>query len=342
MAEQIQNSTVTPSAVLAAEIVAPAATGSVVSAAELPASGTFSLLLKGDSDDGSDDGIIAVGAITGTALSSITWVRNGQGTFPAGTEVELDLDARALKAVIDERADARIANRPGVIARTNLRTHPDHANGDTGTFSGTFTPDPRTRLIEIEMVGGGGGGGAVSISASGAASGGGGGSGTYRRLLVEVAEGQTFDYTLGAGGEGGEVSPSVTEGYEGEGTSFDDQGASIAAMGGLGGYWMTTGTGGGLAPGGGSNSAFDGDVEGGAVGQPGMRFSNAVNLSASGAGGGNPLGKGAEGSTLNGANNAADYGGYGGGGSGGQRRVIAGSQRGGNGADGTIIVWEHT
>ena len=199
MTEQVQDSTVTPSAVLAAQIIAPAATGSVVSAANLPGSGTFTLLLKGDADDGSDDGIIAVGAIAGTALSSITWVENGQGTFPAATEVELDLDARALKAVIDERSATVAASAvsthsgatdphgdrayaddlPGrLIARTDLRVEA----AEQGGYTGTFTPDPATRKIVVEMVGGGGGGGGVTISTSGAASGGGGAFGNATNL----------------------------------------------------------------------------------------------------------------------------------------------------------------
>lgn len=154
MAEQIQNSTISPSATLAADLTAPASTASVVSAANLPASGTFSLLLKGTAEDGSDDGIIAVGAIAGTALSSITWVRNGQGTFPSGTEIEYDLDARALIAYVSEQIAAHEADTTSVhgitdsakqvpvkIFQPGLRTVVQAATTANITLSGTQTID---------------------------------------------------------------------------------------------------------------------------------------------------------------------------------------------------------
>lgn len=156
MAEQIQNSTITPSAVLAAQIVSPATTGSVVSAANLPSSGTFSLVLKGTAADGSDDGIIAVGAITGTALSSITWVRNGQGTFPADTEVEYDLDARALIAYVAEQIATHSADTTGVhgIADTSVLLTTSHdgaatAHADAANLLHTTGDESKSDQLEL-------------------------------------------------------------------------------------------------------------------------------------------------------------------------------------------------
>lgn len=228
-----------------------------------------------------------------------------------------------------------------LLARTNLRIDPDHADGATGSFGGTFTPNPLTRKIVVELAGGGGGGGSVTGASSNAASGGGGGSGGYKEREIAVVEDQTFDYQLGAGGEGGPITPSIDVGYDGEDTIWDVNDQMVVAKGGKGGQWMTYGTGFGLAPGG--EAGFDeetGDVDaqGGGNGMPGVRGSATANQSASGAGGGNHLGQGGAGRTTNGSNPGK---GFGGGGSGAQKRT-AGSEPGGNGSDGTIIVWEYT
>ena len=227
-----------------------------------------------------------------------------------------------------------------LLARTDLRADAAYGAGATGPLTGlTFVPNVLTRLIFAEVIAGGGGGGGVSCATSQASSGGGGGSGGMRSGLLVVTPGLTFPFTLGGGGAGG-VSGANT-GTAGDGSAIDDDvyAQSVYAVGGDGGQFMVGGTTFAMAPGGASGANMDGLPEGGGAGQPGIRGGVGSNLSASGAGGGvHPFGMGGAGRTTNGKNDAFGYGG----GGGGAQKGSNGGQAGGNGSDGTIIIWEYS
>lgn len=104
MAEQLKDSLVSPTTTTAEAVIAGTTTDfDVSSAAGLPATGTFRLLLKGAADDGSDDALATVGSISGVNCASVTWLENGQTNFASGTEVELVLTAAGVDAAIDDR-----------------------------------------------------------------------------------------------------------------------------------------------------------------------------------------------------------------------------------------------
>lgn len=172
------------------------------------------------------------------------------------------------------------------------------------TISSIFEKPYGTTTVDVMCFGGGGGGG----GGNGSSQGGGGGGGYMKSASVTLPiESMKIPCTIGAGGEGGDVSANGIQGKTGGATSF---GTYCTANGGSGGY--------------GSSST--------SAGQGG-------NGGSGGGGGGN--------ATTNGSGGAAAYGGGGGGGglsSGGTGTVGAvggkgGTYGGGGGGGGRIGAW---
>lgn len=104
------------------------------------------------------------------------------------------------------------------------------------TSSGTYTPTPGMRYIEVEMIGGGGGSGCAAESTgignqrvSGSAGAGAGGYAKFRMTAAQV--GASVTVTVGAGGLGATTITTPTAGANGGTTSF---GASNVCTGGAG------------------------------------------------------------------------------------------------------------
>lgn len=72
--------------------------------------------------------------------------------------------------------------------------------------SGNWTCPAGVTSVYVECWGGGGGGGYVQGNAYGKALSGGGGGGAYAAGLVSVTPGNSYPYTVGAGGSGGKPS----------------------------------------------------------------------------------------------------------------------------------------
>ena len=106
--------------------------------------------------------------------------------------------------------------------------------------SGNYTA-PRTGVYRITLKGGGGGGG--GRVASNYATGGGGGEGGTLIFYATLTQGQSYSYTIGAGGAGGSNDASASSGTNGGSTKFNGNAYSIS--GGTGGYSDSNSNGGG-------------------------------------------------------------------------------------------------
>lgn len=185
--------------------------------------------------------------------------------------------------------------------------------------SGVWTVPTGVRRITIDLVGGGGGGSSGSENDPYTSGGGGGGSGGRLVRILNVTPGDTFSYTVGAGGAAGDHSL----GTAGQNTVF---GPHIASGGGGARNRITThhpyGGGGGLPDGvSGNDGAFNsGDAgavsggKGGAIpgmgvgGSPGNGHGGAGAASGYGAGGGGGGGYGANKSQTQGTGTAGTNG----------------------------------
>lgn len=137
MAEQTTNALVTPSGTIADEVTANSTTAFDITWAEPdpPTSATFPLTFKGDADDGSDDAIFAVTAITGSAVTNGTWIKVGNQTvFPVGTEIDLSFTDEALRAVIAELIATHDGASPAHASATNL-LHTTGAESKAGNLT---------------------------------------------------------------------------------------------------------------------------------------------------------------------------------------------------------------
>lgn len=203
------------------------------------------------------------------------------------------------------------------------------------TSSGTYTPTPGTRFVDVLVQGGGGGGGGCNTTGAGevaAGAGGGGGGWAIKRLTVAQASGATM--TVGAGGLG----VAGAAGQNGGTTSF---GGLVSASGGGGGSV-------------GPNSTTVGTPQG--SGTPGVGSGGDLNFRGglgwyafysagsptSGAGGTSYFGAGAPWVTGSGVNgiNAAVFG-AGASGSSSGASINGFSISGGVGGAGYIIVLEY-
>jgi hypothetical protein len=186
------------------------------------------------------------------------------------------------------------------------------------TSSGTWTKPAGLKYVVVEVVGAGGGGGrGYRVSGSLTQGGGGGGGGYSRKKILASALGSTETVTVGAGGAGSSSGVATT----GETSSF---GSHASATGGSGGDNVASGSG-GVGSGGDLNVGGCGGVAGGSD-NPG------------GAGGSSVLGGG--GKSMATTSDGEGGRNYGGGGGAGYRSSSDGSQTGGTGADGIVIVHE--
>ena len=214
----------------------------------------------------------------------------------------------------------------------------------TGAF--TYTPTPGTNSVIIELQGAGGGGGAVAANpgASKFNFGGGGGGGAY--LLVRLtANFSGASGSVGAKGTGGS-SGGNNAGSTGGSTTFTTTGGAPVTYTAAGGVGDGTVAAAGVpfnsgAAAGGTATNGDINVQGGYA-RPGVV--TAITAGFSGAGGSSRFSQGAGPAPLFSTNSSLignDAAGYGGGGSGAINEGTATTQRGGNGSDGIVIIWEY-
>jgi hypothetical protein len=198
--------------------------------------------------------------------------------------------------------------------------------------SGTYTTPANCTHIEVHIWGGGGGGGAVAGGSGATGAAGGGGGAGYQFILIS-SPAATYSYSVGALGAGGTAGANA--GSNGGNTTF----GTFTADGGLGGAGytalITAGTAAGGLGGGTSGSATLSLM--GASGIAGITVSSAASVSGNG-GSAAMGGGGAPGRISTGAGSTGTTVGAGGGGA-----LIngTGSQAGGNGGPGQIIVIQY-
>lgn len=212
--------------------------------------------------------------------------------------------------------------------------------GGTGqkifTTDGTFTVPAGITKVFLTMIGGGGSGGGTSNTNQ---QGGGGGAGaSVINYPLEVTPGATLTVQVGLGGTG--VNSSTASG---EASIFDTATAKITANGGSGGTANSANAAGGS---GGTvvnklaavNTVAGTFIENGSSGFAGGAGAAGLSGTGSGGGGGSLMGAGGAGVTVQGNGiSASESGQYGGGGSG--ALTVGGTIfKGGDGADGIVIV----
>ena len=220
-----------------------------------------------------------------------------------------------------------------------------HAGSDTFTSgSGTWTAPDGVTSITVECWGGGGGGGGDSV-ANNNTNGGGGGGGAYAQVTsYAVVPGNSYAYTVGAGGSGG-----TGGGAGGAGGDSSFHGGSCLADGGAGGGAASSGGNGGaggttagstgnviFTGGSGSDDVGGGNAGGGGGGGSAGTASNGnpatnTRTGATAVTGGGPGGNG----SANG-DGSAPVAGPGGGGGGGKYDTA--NRNGGNGFAGKIVI----
>lgn len=209
-----------------------------------------------------------------------------------------------------------------------------HAATATFTTSGTWTAPADVTFVTVEAWGAGGAGGGKTNKLTGVA--GGGGGGAYASNTVAVTPGNSYSYTVGAGGTG-----STGNGGNG-GDTFWATGTDVRAAGGKGGLSTVTQGLGGLALNSAGSVIFKGGdgangsaTTGGGAGGGGAGSTGAGgNASGATAGTGTALGGGNGGvGVANAVGNPGLV--YGGGGS-GAARPNGNAKSGGNGAGGQI------
>lgn len=224
------------------------------------------------------------------------------------------------------------ADPPSDVVRTD---RPTPTRQILTASSGTYTKPSGCIAINVTVVGGGGGGGGVaSTAAQSAAAGGGGGGGCSIKLYTTPAA--TYAYTVGQTANGG--TAGANNGTAGNNSTFAGQ----------------TANGGGAGPGSAATATFP-SVPAGVGGAGGTASGGDVNLTggggtsgivltqlaAIGGGGGASVGQyGGAGGRSPQPNGPGVIGGTGGGGSGGVDVNGGGTQAGGNGTAGVVIVEE--
>lgn len=255
-----------------------------------------------------------------------------------------NLTGGLIQTTLSAGAGITILNAPGAI--TISSGTPNQFRQAVFTASGTFTANA-SAIHKITSVGGGGGGGGVA-NGSGtppAYTGGGGGAGATAIYWANLTVGTAVTITVGLGGVGGNAALAATIG----GNSSAVTGSiNITARGGqYGDNFTVQGSAANTVVGGGAGGAAGNAtiaIAGGS-GQPGYIGNvNAITtVAASGAGGASLLGFGGtpvivfSGQSFQGN----DGKGFGGGGSGAALTFANGSNSGGNGATGVVIIeWE--
>lgn len=145
--------------------------------------------------------------------------------WPAGTEVSLTVNARALSAWLNE-----------ILSVVNDAVYFRDRSATVITNTGNFTRPEGVSVVKVTAVGGGGGGGGAkrAIGATGNAYGGRGGYGTVRQRYVrfEPSDPATVPVTIGSGGPAG--SFDAGNGGHGSSTMFGTYFSASGGMGGMG------------------------------------------------------------------------------------------------------------
>jgi hypothetical protein len=220
------------------------------------------------------------------------------------------------------------------------------ANCGAAANSGSWQVPCGVNSITIEVYGAGGGGGGGGGGSMGGVcptyGAGGGGGGGYTTITINVIQGSTFSYSVGAGGCGGSNGGDLSNGGHGNAggnTTFSgsDSGgnavnllANGGARGNRGEGCNAFGGGGGAGSGGAGGTASGGSTNtSGSSGGNGVRRTSSMPSSQVGGNGGNGAGP----AGGNGGPETSDIGTtYGGGGAGG------GDSAGGRGASGAILI----
>jgi len=194
------------------------------------------------------------------------------------------------------------------------------------TSTTTWSKPAGLKYVQVEVCGAGGGGGGTS-----GGGGAGGGAGGYSKKIISTGTlSSTETVTIGTAGTGGAGSNAGTSG----GTSSFGTTPYLSATGGSGGGTGDIASG---APGG-NGSNGDLNIYGGS-GFGGFYDSNGGGyVGLGGNGGASFFGGGAAGGINNSSGSSAAV--YGAGGGGGGANNLSGSQSGGNGKDGLVIVTE--
>lgn len=212
----------------------------------------------------------------------------------------------------------------------------------TFNADGTYTKSSGVTKALVYVVGGGGGGGGVDGQGAGNTGvGGGGGAGGMAIKLITSGLGDTETVTIGSGGGGGAGSGGATGSTAGS-SSF---GSHCSATGGSGGGGQTAGSPSHTAirVGGDGGVGSNGDTNTkGQPGHPGIAGGTSTSESIGGAGGMTMFGGGAKG--KQGDSNGEDCDDLtqaGSGGGGACNTNTSGNYRGGNGANGIVVVYEY-
>lgn len=210
------------------------------------------------------------------------------------------------------------------------------------TADDTWAKPADLHHIIVELVAGGGGGGGVASASAQAACAMAGGGGEYAmKRIAEAALGATEAVTVGAGGAGGAAGQNA--GADGNASSFGAHVSVNPGGGGDGSNSTATVPVIGFSGGGeGGTGGAGGDIHiDGSPGLNGIRWSTT--LVQSSVGGGTQLGAFARPSTDSLSDEEGVPGkAYGGGGSGARSSNTTTNYKGGDGADGVVIVYEYT
>lgn len=204
--------------------------------------------------------------------------------------------------------------------------------------SGTFVVPEGVTSITVEVWGGGGRGGSRTSNGRG----GGGGGGAYSQSVFPVTQGQTFNYSVGAGSS---TTAAGGDTWFGSATTLMAKGgASVPnnTTGGALGGQATAGFGDIKFNGGrGFNASISGPNFSGGGGSSASSNGNGLNLTAinatSAAGATAPIG-GGNGGVGRPSQNSGGIGNFPGGGGGGAVRTSSGTRDGGAGGNGQIII----
>ena len=200
-----------------------------------------------------------------------------------------------------------------------------------------WEPNPLTKSIEFVAIGGGGGGGGADGDGGNTAGAGGGGGGGGYALKTKIQLDSSYAITIGAGGTG---RSGTVSGDDGGTTTVTSAGVSISCFGGLGGQGiLAAGTSTAIADGGACAEPTGGDLNiRGGFGGNGHRVETAVTCAAFG--GSSFLGPGGQ-QTRDSSSDGIGGRNYGGGGGGATTENTTVSNRGGDGAQGVVVIKEY-
>jgi len=211
----------------------------------------------------------------------------------------------------------------------------------TKTSGTTHTVSAHADAIFVEAMGPGGGGAGATSGNNASGMGSGGGAGGYGSKWFAVTPGATHTVAIGTGGGGGTGAANGTAGSAA--TTYTVGGDTLSAGAGSPGTTTASGTS-VLYPAGGAGGAVTGadDSMTGETGDAANRVSGTNARGGSGAS--SPYGAGGRHGSATGNGTGAGGGtatGYGAGGGGAACGGTSGTQNGGAGANGVLIIWEY-